>query len=228
MLKAPFSPLIAQLADRAGMIVSPKAAQGSRRQVRPQARLRRTLQVRRARAAGPHRGREVPALLERGQRPHRPRRLPADRGVDRAARQPQVGQPRPDRARARHRPQGDQGRSQAEARHPDRDRLPGPDAQPGERRGRQERPVRQGPARAPGAGGGDRPQGALRRRLQRRGAARQPVGQPQEPLLPAEVPGARARRGQGQEAAGGCRRDDAGRASTSWCRTIPKAGRSPR
>ena len=55
----------------------------------------------------------------------------------------------------------------------------------GQRRGRQERPLRQGPTRAPGAGSRHRPQGALRGRLQRRGAARQPVGQPQESLLPA-------------------------------------------
>ncbi len=73
----------------------------------------------------------------------------------------------------------------------------------GERRGRQERPLRQGPAGAPGAGSGDRPQGALRCRLQRRGAARQPVGQSQEPLLPAAVPGSGPRCRQGQEAACG-------------------------
>ena len=55
----------------------PQGGEGSRRQVRPQAGVRRTLQVRRARAAGSHRGREVRRLLERGQRPHRPRRVPA-------------------------------------------------------------------------------------------------------------------------------------------------------
>ena len=55
----------------------PEGRQGGGRQVRLEAGLRRALQVRRARAAGPHRGREVPRLLERGQRPHRPRRLPA-------------------------------------------------------------------------------------------------------------------------------------------------------
>ena len=60
--------------------------------------------------------REVRRLLEQGQRPHRPHRLPADRRLDGAPRQPQVRQPRPDRARARHRPQGDQGRSEAQAR----------------------------------------------------------------------------------------------------------------
>ena len=55
LLKNPFSPLIAQLADRAGMIAEPQGGEGGRRQVRPQARVRRPLQVRRARAAGPHR-----------------------------------------------------------------------------------------------------------------------------------------------------------------------------
>ena len=40
-LSAPFSPLLAQLADRAGMMVSPKAAQAARRQVRHQAGLLR-------------------------------------------------------------------------------------------------------------------------------------------------------------------------------------------
>ena len=66
LLKAPSSPLIAQLTDRAGMMVVAQGRQGSRRQVRPQAGLRRPLQVRRARAAGPHRGREVRRLLEQG------------------------------------------------------------------------------------------------------------------------------------------------------------------
>ena len=46
--------------------------QGSRRQVRPEAGLRRPLQIRRARAAGPHRVRKIRRLLEQGQRPHRP------------------------------------------------------------------------------------------------------------------------------------------------------------
>ena len=64
--------------------------QGGGRQVRPQAGLRRPLQVRRARAAGPHRGREVRRLLEQGQRPHRPHHLPADRRPHGAARQPEV------------------------------------------------------------------------------------------------------------------------------------------
>ena len=57
-------------------------AQGGRsggRQVRPEAGLRRPLQVRRARPAGPHRGREVRRLLEQGPGLHRQDHLPADR-----------------------------------------------------------------------------------------------------------------------------------------------------
>ena len=61
--KAPFSPLTAQLADRAGMPVSPAAGQQARRQVRDRAGVRRAVAVRRARAAGPHRAREVHPLL---------------------------------------------------------------------------------------------------------------------------------------------------------------------
>jgi hypothetical protein len=66
-LKQPFSPLMAQLTDRAGMMVSPKAAEAGR-QVRHQAGLRRPVQVRRARAAGPHRGRALRRLLGQGRR----------------------------------------------------------------------------------------------------------------------------------------------------------------
>ena len=68
VLKAPFSPLIAQLTDRAGMMVSPKAAKEAGDKFGLQAGLRRPLQIRRARAAGPHRVREIRRLLEQGQR----------------------------------------------------------------------------------------------------------------------------------------------------------------
>ena len=85
LLKNPFSPLIAQLADRAGMVAEPQGGEGGRRQVRPQARVRRPLQVPRARAAGPHRRREVRRLLERGQRAYRSHPVPTDRGVRRCA-----------------------------------------------------------------------------------------------------------------------------------------------
>ena len=45
-----------------------EGGEGGRRQVRPASGLRRSLQVRRARAAGPHRVREIRRLLEQGQR----------------------------------------------------------------------------------------------------------------------------------------------------------------
>ena len=51
---------LAQLTDRAGMMVSPKAAEAAGRQFRHRAGLRRPLPLRRARGAGPHRGRALP------------------------------------------------------------------------------------------------------------------------------------------------------------------------
>ena len=91
LLKAPFSPLLAQLTDRAGMMVSPKAAEAAGDKFGLQAGLRRSLQVRRARPAGPHRGREVRRLLEQGQCLHRQDHLPADRRRHGAAGQPPSG-----------------------------------------------------------------------------------------------------------------------------------------
>ena len=93
----------------------PEGRQGSGRQVRPQAGLRRPLQIRRAGAAGPHRGREVRRLLEQGQCPHRPHHLPADRRRHGAARQPEVRRARPARAAARDRHQGGEGGFAAQA-----------------------------------------------------------------------------------------------------------------
>ena len=93
-------------------------AQGRRgggRQVRPEAGLRRSVQVRRARPAGPHRGREVRRLLEQGQCLHRQDHLPADRRRHGAAGQSAVGRPRPDRARAGDRHQDGARQSQAQA-----------------------------------------------------------------------------------------------------------------
>ena len=84
--------------------------QGSRRQVRPEAGLRRPLQIRRARAAGPHRVREIRRLLEQGQGLDRPHRLSAARRRHGAARQPQIRRARPDRAGAGDRHQGGQRR----------------------------------------------------------------------------------------------------------------------
>ena len=93
VLKSPFAPLIAQLTDRAGMMMSPKAAKEARRQVRTASGLRRALQVRRARAAGSHGVRKVRRLLEQGQHLHRSRGVSADRRFHGAARQPEIRRP---------------------------------------------------------------------------------------------------------------------------------------
>ena len=54
-LAAPFSPLLAQLTDRAGMMVSPKAAQAAGDKFGSQPGVLGPVQVRRAGGAGPHR-----------------------------------------------------------------------------------------------------------------------------------------------------------------------------
>ena len=70
LLKAPFSPLIAQLTDRAGMMVSPEGRERSRRQVRQQADLRRAVPLHRPRHTAAHRARPLPGLLGQGPHPH--------------------------------------------------------------------------------------------------------------------------------------------------------------
>ena len=227
LLKAPFSPLIAQLTDRAGMIVSPKADQGDGRQVRSEAGLRRRLQVRRARAAGPHRAGEIRRLLERGQHPRRPRGVPADRRVHGAARQSEIRQPRDDRAGAGDRPAGDQGRREAQAGDRARARLPGRHGQRRQWRCGQDR-LRQGPAHHPGVQSVARPRGDHQGRLQRRVPAGQPVGQPEEPLLSEQVPGSQARCRQGQGAAEGRRRDGAAHRRFHGAEQSREHGRLPR
>ena len=67
-LSAPFSPLLAQLADRAGMMVSPKAAQAAGDKFGANPVLLGPVQLRRARRAGPHRARALSQLLEQGRR----------------------------------------------------------------------------------------------------------------------------------------------------------------
>ena len=108
LLKNPFSPLIAQLADRAGMIVSPKAAKeaGDKFGLKPV-------------CAGPfkfvERVQQDRIVVEKFADYWNAANVHIDRVVfrpivefDRAPRQPQVRQPRPDRARAGDRPEGDQ------------------------------------------------------------------------------------------------------------------------
>ena len=69
-LKTPFAPLTAQLADRAGMIMSP-SAQEARRQLRHQPGLRRAVQVRQPQRGRLDRGRGRAELLRRGEGPPR-------------------------------------------------------------------------------------------------------------------------------------------------------------
>ena len=86
---APFSPLLAALADRAGMMVSPKAAQADRRQVR---RASRSARARSSSSSAWRRtascSSAIAELLEQGRDPLRQDHLPADRRRDRAPGQP--------------------------------------------------------------------------------------------------------------------------------------------
>ena len=66
VLKTPYSPLIAQLTDRSGMMVSPKAAKEAGDKFGAASGMRRSLQIRRTRATRSHRFREIRRLLEQG------------------------------------------------------------------------------------------------------------------------------------------------------------------
>ncbi len=96
---------------------------GARRQVRHQAGLRRSLQIRRARGAGPHRAREIRRLLGQGQRQDRQGGLPADPGLDGAPRQSALRPARLRRAHRRDRRRRRPAGKQAEARLDRRARL---------------------------------------------------------------------------------------------------------
>ena len=93
-LKAPFAPLVATLADRAGMPVSPAAVNKLGDKFGDRAGVRGPVAVRGARAAGPHRGGEVAALLRSRPAKLRPARLPDHPRRQRAAGQPAVGRHR--------------------------------------------------------------------------------------------------------------------------------------
>ncbi len=88
-LSTPYSPLTAQLADRAGMILSPE---GARRgcQLRAEPGLRRPLHVQGSRRGRPHHARQVAALLRRQEGASRDDHLPDH---DRPER-PHAGAPR--------------------------------------------------------------------------------------------------------------------------------------
>ena len=147
-LKAPFSPLLAQLTDRAGMMVSPKAAEaaGDKFGLKPV-------------CAGPYK------FVERVQQDRIVVEKFADYWnkdqvfIDKITYLPivdatvrlanlQLGRPRPDRARARHRHQDGARRSQAQAQQGGVDRLVRPAGQRRQRaQGRQS--AGQGRPRAP-------------------------------------------------------------------------------
>ena len=104
-LSQPLVPLLAALTDRAGMMVSPKAARGARRQARHPAGVRRALQVRRARGPGQDRRSSAFAdYWDKAQHPRRPHRVRADHRLDRAPGQPALRRSADDRARLAHRP----------------------------------------------------------------------------------------------------------------------------
>ena len=82
VLKTPFSPLLSQLTDRSGMIVSPKAAKeaGDKFGLKPVCA--GAVPVRGAAPAGPHRGRALSRLLEQGRGEDRQGHLRPDRRHD--------------------------------------------------------------------------------------------------------------------------------------------------
>ena len=94
----------AALTDRAGMIVSPKAAKAEGDDFAEPSGLRRPLQIRRAGRAGPHRARTLRRLLEQGRDPFRHASCFC-RSSDSTVRLAnlQSGSARPDRARRRDR-----------------------------------------------------------------------------------------------------------------------------
>ena len=175
--RAPFSPLIAQLTDRAGMMVSPEGREGGRRQVRPASRS----------APGPTSSssacsrtascsRSSPTTGTRPTSTSTASPILPIVGRDGAARQPQVGPARPDRAAARDRHQGRCSADQSLKLATDhRARLPGPHHQRRQRRARRRTRSARTPG-APGARAGDRPRGAQPGRVQRRVTCRATSG----------------------------------------------------
>ena len=189
MLKAPFSPLIAQLTDRAGMMVSPKAAKeaGDKFGLHPV-------------CAGPYK------FVERVQQDRivfekfadywnkdnvfidRIVFLPIVDATVRLANLKSGGLDLIERVLATDIKEV-RADSQAQAVDRDRARLSGPHLNVGNDKAKgAAQPVRQG---APGARSLDRPRGAQPGRVQRRVRAGQPVGQPGASLLPEGLSGPR-------------------------------------
>ena len=213
-LKAPFSPLLAQLTDRAGMMVSPKAAEaaGDKFGLKPV-------------CAGPYK------FVERVQQDRIVVEKFADYWnkdqvfidkitylpiVDTTVRLANLRPAASTSPSASWRPTSRRcGRSQAQARQLGVARLVRPDDQPGQR-AEVEQSAGQGSARAQGVRAQPRPRRHQPGRLQRRVRAGQPVGQPAEPVLSKGLPGPQARHRQGQGADEGGRHHRQARRSTTW------------
>ena len=218
-------PLLAALTDRAGMMISPKAAKelGDKFGTRPV-------------CAGPYKFVERVAqgkiVVERfadywdkANIQHRPHRVRAHHRLDRAAGQPALGRSAHDRARLADRSRGDP-RRQPSSRWSASPELGLPD-DPAQREQR---------AEGQGAGATCASAQAIdlaidrethrQDGLQQRVHPRQPVGQPVEPVLQREVPRAEARRGQGPPAPARGRPAES-RPSRSSCRRSA-TGRRPR
>ncbi len=131
-LSAPFSPLLAQLADRAGMMVSPKAAQAAGDKFGAQSGVLGAVQVRRARRAGQNRAREISGLLEQGCHSPRPDRLPGRSSIRRYAWPTSSPVSSTSSSGWRLRRACRQGRYAVQDLHDHRDRLPGHHAQRGQ------------------------------------------------------------------------------------------------
>ncbi len=69
VLKQPFSPFMAVLTDRAGMMVCAQSCRGRRQGFRPAPGMRRAVPFRRARGAGSHRAGTLPGILGRQAHP---------------------------------------------------------------------------------------------------------------------------------------------------------------
>ena len=93
-LKSAFAPLVATLADRSGMPVSPAAVNKLGDKFAHRAGVRGAVVLRGARAAGPHRAREVHPLLRSRPGALRPARVPHHPRRQRARGQPAVGRHR--------------------------------------------------------------------------------------------------------------------------------------
>ncbi len=224
--KAPFSPLIAQLTDRAGMMVSPKAAKaaGDKFGLHPV-------------CAGPYK------FVERVQQDRivlekfadywnkdnvfidRIVYLPIVDATVRLANLKSGGLDLIERVLAT-----DIKDVRADSRlkvvDRDRARLSGHHAQ--HRQGQGQGSARASPPRSGRRSTLDRPRGDQPGRVQRRVQARQSVDQPGPSLLPEGVSGPPARRRQGQGAVEGSRRHAARSTSTSWCRRARRPKPSPR